>query len=126
MEVAKTTKSRKSSKKKESSTTSMFHALIDGNRIPDNMPCTSEAIVKGDAREYCIAAASILAKVTRDRLMNAYDEKYPMYYFKQHKGYPTASHRRAVMEHGASPIHRLTFAPLKNMKLDPVSGRILV
>jgi len=115
----------KSSQRAAKSSAEQFHVLIDGNRVPDNMPCSSEAIVKGDGREYCIAAASILAKVTRDRLMNAYDEKYPVYGLKQHKGYPTAAHRQAVMEHGASPIHRLTFAPLKNMKLDPVTGRIL-
>jgi len=98
---------------------SKFYALIDGNRVPDSMPCPAQAIVKGDGREYCIAAASILAKVTRDRLMHAYDAKYPEYGLKQHKGYPTKAHREAVLAHGASPIHRMTFAPLKHMaKLD--------
>ena len=96
---------------------SQFYALVDGDRIPDNMPCTAEAVVRGDAREYCIAAASIVAKVTRDRLMHQYDELYPAYGLGRHKGYPTAAHRAAVQEHGGSPIHRRTFAPLRHMDL---------
>lgn len=104
---------------------SSCYALIDGNRVPEGMPCRSEAIVKGDGREFCIAAASILAKVTRDRLMHTYDKMYPEYNLRQHKGYPTAAHMQAVRLHGASPIHRRTFAPLKHMNLDPVTGRVL-
>jgi ribonuclease HII len=92
------------------------HALIDGNRLPNEMDfCSKECLVKGDGREYSIAAASILAKVTRDRLMREYSEQYPLYNLEQHKGYGTAAHMRAIAKHGASPIHRLTFAPLKHM-----------
>ena len=100
-----------------------MYALIDGNRIPSDMPINCEPIVKGDSKEYSIAAASILAKVTRDRLMNAYDRMYPVYNLIQNKGYPTAAHMAAVHQHGASPIHRLTFAPLKHMKFDE-NGKI--
>lgn len=92
------------------------HALIDGNRLPGDMEfCPKECMVKGDGREYSIAAASILAKVTRDRLMRKYGKMYPEYNFEQHKGYGTAAHVKAIAKHGASPIHRMTFAPLKHM-----------
>jgi ribonuclease HII len=90
-----------------------YYALVDGNRIPSNLSCEAEAIVKGDSKEFCIAAASILAKVTRDRLMNEYHELYPHYNFVQHKGYPTKAHRQALAQHGPCPIHRRSFAPLK-------------
>lgn len=99
-----------------------YYALIDGNRVPKEMPCEAEPMVKGDGREYCIGAASLIAKVTRDRLMHAYDELYPEYNLKQHKGYPTAAHMSAVYKHGASPIHRRTFAPLKHMSFDEDGG----
>lgn len=101
-----------------------YYALIDGNRVPKEMPCESEPLVKGDSREYCIGAASLIAKVTRDRLMHAYDELFPEYNLQQHKGYPTAAHMSAVFKHGASPIHRRTFAPLKHMSFD-TDGRIV-
>ena len=101
-----------------------FHALIDGNKVPKDMPCGAESIVKGDGKEYLIGAASILAKVTRDRLMHECDEMYPVYNLKQHKGYPTAAHMAAVMKYGASPIHSRTFAPLKHMTFDE-DGKIL-
>jgi ribonuclease HII len=96
----------------------MYHALVDGNRLPKDMPCEAEAMVKGDSREYAIGAASILAKVTRDRLMHEYDLLFPGYGLKRHKGYPTAAHMAKVRELGASPIHRRTFAPLKHMSFD--------
>lgn len=103
---------------------SPYYALIDGNKIPKDMPCPSESMVKGDGKEFCIAAASVLAKVTRDRLMHGYDVMYPDYNLKQHKGYPTAAHMKAVFQFGASPIHRRTFAPLKHMEFDE-DGKIL-
>lgn len=103
---------------------SYYAALIDGNRVPKEMPCEGEPMVKGDSREYCIGAASLIAKVTRDRLMHAYDKLYPEYNLQQHKGYPTAAHMSAVFKHGASPIHRRTFAPLKHMSFDK-DGRIV-
>ncbi|CAJ1955141.1 unnamed protein product [Cylindrotheca closterium] len=94
-----------------------YFALIDGNKIPKDMPCDAECVVKGDGREFSIAAASILAKVTRDRLMISYDGIYPMYGLSRHKGYPTAAHVAAIKENGISPIHRRTFAPIKHMDL---------
>ena len=71
------------------------------------------AIVKGDAKSFSIAAASILAKVTRDRLMVQYDEQFPGYGFAGHKGYGTKAHLLAIEELGACPLHRMSFAPLK-------------
>lgn len=101
-----------------------FYALVDGNRTPADMPCPCEALVKGDGREYAIGAASILAKVTRDRLMREYDKKYPAFNLSQHKGYGTAAHMSAIQEFGASPIHRRTFAPLKHMEFDD-EGKVI-
>lgn len=84
------------------------YAMIDGNRLPPlAIPC--EYIVKGDARSMSIAAASILAKVTRDRLMLEYAKKYPEYAFEKHKGYGTQLHVEKIFEYGPSPIHRLSF-----------------
>ena len=105
--------------------TTSYHALIDGNKIPKDMPCEAESMTKGDGREYSIGAASILAKVTRDRLMHEYDKLYPEYNLSQHKGYPTAAHMSAVGKFGASPIHRRTFAPLKHWEFDK-HGKIIV
>mmetsp|Transcript_22366 Transcript_22366/g.29256 ORF Transcript_22366/g.29256 Transcript_22366/m.29256 type:complete len:340 (+) Transcript_22366:48-1067(+) len=90
--------------------------LVDGNRLPKDVTCNAEAVVKGDASEYCIAAASILAKVTRDRMMAEYDEKWPAYEFKKHKGYPTSAHMQAIGKYGPCPIHRMTFHPLKKKR----------
>lgn len=100
------------------------YALIDGNRLPSDLPCGAETRVKGDGREYAIAAASILAKVTRDRLMHGYDKLYNVYGLAQHKGYPTSAHMAAVHAHGASPIHRRTFAPLKHWEFG-ADGKII-
>lgn len=94
------------------------HALIDGNRIPTGLPCPAEAVVKGDARHPAIAAASILAKVTRDREMVALDSEFPEYGFAKHKGYPTKQHMAAIEQYGVIKHHRKSFAPVqKNLSL---------
>jgi ribonuclease HII len=88
------------------------HALVDGR--PVKTLCVPQtALVKGDARSYSIAAASVLAKVTRDRQMQEYDRQYPGYGFAEHKGYGTAAHLAAIAKLGPCPIHRRSFAPLK-------------
>ena len=88
--------------------------LVDGNRLPEiGMP--AHAIVKGDAKVRAIAAASILAKVYRDRLCLALHEAHPQYGFDAHKGYPTALHLAALREHGACPHHRRSFAPVREV-----------
>ena len=84
------------------------YLLVDGNRYPD-INIAGKAITKGDSLSCSIAAASIMAKVTRDRLMIAYDNTFPNYGFKDHKGYPTKQHRQAIAEHGVTDIHRKTF-----------------
>lgn len=89
------------------------YALIDGNRIPRGIKIPCEAVVKGDAKSLSVAAASVLAKVTRDRLMLEYDVKYPEYKFSAHKGYGTKAHYEAIEKYGVCPIHRLSF--LKNV-----------
>lgn len=86
--------------------------LVDGNRLPPDLPCPAEALVKGDARSLPIAAASVLAKVTRDRLMVKLDAQHPGYGFAQHKGYPTAMHLEALRTLGVCPAHRQSFAPV--------------
>jgi ribonuclease HII len=88
------------------------HALVDGRPVR-TMRVPQTAIVKGDARSYSIAAASVLAKVTRDRLMREFHLQWPEYGFAGHKGYGTAKHLAAIDKLGACPIHRKTFAPLK-------------
>ena len=84
------------------------YLLVDGINFPA-IDIQGEAITKGDNRSYSIAAASIIAKTTRDRLMIALDRTYPNYGFSQHKGYPTSQHRHAIAQFGASDIHRHTF-----------------
>jgi len=88
------------------------YVLIDGNRCP-SLPMPSLAVVKGDSRVAEISAASILAKVTRDREMVELDARFPQYGFAQHKGYPTALHLERLAEHGATEHHRRSFAPVK-------------
>ncbi|HEX5400542.1 MAG TPA: ribonuclease HII [Verrucomicrobiae bacterium] len=88
------------------------HALVDGRPVA-TMRVPQTAIVKGDARSYSIAAASVLAKVTRDRLMREFDLQFPHYGFAEHKGYGTTRHLAAIATHGPCPIHRKSFAPLK-------------
>ena len=85
------------------------YALIDGNRIPTDIKVDCEYVIKGDAKSYSIAAASILAKVTRDRVMDEMDEKYPQYQFKKHKGYGTKVHTEAILKYGPCEIHRMSF-----------------
>ncbi len=85
------------------------YALIDGNRIPRNIKIPCETVVKGDAKSLSIAAASILAKVSRDRLLLEYNEKYPEYNFAKHKGYGTKEHIEAIKKYGPCEIHRPSF-----------------
>jgi ribonuclease HII len=85
--------------------------LVDGNKIP-RWHYSAEAVVKGDARVAAIAAASILAKVTRDREMLVFDQEYPGYGFAKHKGYPTQFHRDAIQSLGITPIHRRSYGPV--------------
>lgn len=87
-------------------------ALIDGNRKP-GLGIEEMTVIKGDAKSVSIAAASILAKVSRDRYLLELDKKYPEYQFSKHKGYPTKLHYEMIKEHGISPVHRLSF--LKNL-----------
>jgi len=89
------------------------HALVDGNRIPPGLPCPAEALVKGDAREPAIMAASILAKVGRDQLLVQMDAMYPGYGFAVHKGYPTPMHLEALRRLGPCDQHRRSFAPVR-------------
>jgi ribonuclease HII len=102
-------------------------ALVDGTPLPA-FPCEHEAIVGGDGRELCIACASIVAKVARDRMMADYDALYPGWGFARHKGYHTPEHRLALARRGPSPIHRWSFAPVRQTHLfvsgeDGTTGR---
>ncbi len=89
-------------------------ARIDGNRIPKGLPCPAEALVGGDALDRAIMAASILAKVSRDRYMQQLHEQHPHYGFDQHKGYGTPAHLAALRAHGPCPAHRRSFAPVRD------------
>jgi len=92
------------------------HVLVDARRIPQlSVPQT--ALINGDARSYCIAAASIVAKVARDRIMCELDQRYPEYGFRDHMGYGTAQHLAAIDRHGPSPVHRRSFAPVRDLRL---------
>ena len=91
------------------------HALIDGNRIPAGLPCSAQAIVGGDGSEPAIAAASIIAKVARDREMIELDARYPGYGLAGHKGYPTRAHIQALHELGVTEIHRRSFGPVRRL-----------
>lgn len=90
------------------------HVLVDGNRCPE-LPCSSESIIKGDGTVPAISAASIIAKVTRDREMQLMDTEYPGYGLAGHKGYPTKAHIAALQELGVTPIHRRSFAPVRRL-----------
>lgn len=87
-------------------------ALIDGNQTPKQLVCPSQTIIGGDASHAAIGAASIVAKVLRDKFMRYLDKKYPQYGFAKHKGYPTAMHIDALNTHGPSRVHRLSFGPV--------------
>ncbi|MEZ5589783.1 MAG: ribonuclease HII [Gammaproteobacteria bacterium] len=91
-------------------------ALIDGNRLPRDLPCPARALVRGDALEPCISAASILAKTHRDALLRECDKIYPAYGFARHMGYGTPQHLAALAEHGPTPIHRQSFAPVRQAR----------
>jgi len=89
--------------------------LIDGNKTSPFIELPQKAIVKGDSKSFLIAAASIIAKETRDAIMIEYDKKWPEYEFAKHKGYPTKSHREALKKYGITKIHRKTFEPVKSL-----------
>ena len=89
-------------------------ALVDGNRCPQ-LSCPSEAVIKGDLTVPCISAASILAKVSRDREMQALDQAFPGYGLAKHKGYPTKAHMQALQKLGPSEIHRRSFGPVAKL-----------
>ena len=90
-----------------------YIALVDGNRVPTEMPTDSQFVIKGDGSIFSIAAASIIAKVTRDRIMLELDKEFPQYNLAQHKGYPTFEHRTLLHKHGPCRIHRTSYGPVK-------------
>ena len=92
--------------------------LIDGNRFNPYKKVKHICIVGGDAKYQSIAAASILAKTTRDMMMEQYGEQYPVYNWKKNKGYPTKEHKQAIADHGTTPLHRMTFNMAIQLKLD--------
>lgn len=100
------------------------YVIVDGNmKVPTR--CPVRCIVRGDSRSLSIAAASIIAKVTRDRIMLDYDRRYPQYGFARHKGYPTRGHKQAIKSYGVCPIHRRSFRPVKDSILQvKSSGKI--
>ena len=89
--------------------------IVDGNAVPPGLGKPATALISGDALSRSVAAASIIAKVTRDRMMADYAVQYPVYGFEDHMGYPTKSHVAAIEYHGPCAIHRMTFAPIKNL-----------
>lgn len=91
------------------------YALIDGNRVPDCPTLQMRAVIKGDLYEPCISAASILAKEHRDRQMLELDQQFPQYQFARHKGYPTQLHRSLLKQYGVSPVHRVSFKPVREL-----------
>ncbi len=91
------------------------HAIVDGLPVPD-LPCPSSAIIKGDSKSLSIAAASVIAKVTRDRWMCELDRRHPEYGFSRHKGYGTAAHFQALLKHGSTEHHRKSFRPVRDIE----------
>ncbi len=98
------------------------YILVDGNDMPEGLACAGETIVGGDGTSASIAAASILAKIARDRLMRLADSAHPAYGFARHVGYPTRAHLAALATHGACPLHRRSFAPVARL-LSPAPDR---
>ena len=92
------------------------HVLIDGLPVPD-FPSPQTAVIRGDSLSLSIAAASVVAKVTRDRIMDKLDALYPQYGFRRHRGYATSEHLAALREHGPCPLHRLSFSPVAQPEL---------
>ncbi|MEM9045940.1 MAG: ribonuclease HII, partial [Pseudomonadota bacterium] len=90
-------------------------ALIDGNRVPPDFPVPARAVVKGDGRSLSIAAASIIAKVTRDRMMDELAVRHPGYGWETNRGYGTAAHREALLRLGVTPHHRVSFKPIRDI-----------
>ena len=90
------------------------HALIDGNKMPADMPCGASTVIKGDAKSVSIAAASIMAKVTRDQIMCELHEKHPHYGWNTNAGYPSKAHMDGIDAHGITKFHRKSFAPVRN------------
>ena len=117
--VSSTGQSTLEKQKRGDSPPSSVYVAVDGNRLPAGIDAdkgvSAEALVKGDGRVFSIAAASILAKVTRDRIMLEYDKMYPQYGFKDHKGYGVAKHVAAIQRFGPTPIHRKSFQPVKGI-----------
>ncbi len=100
--------------------------LVDGLPVP-NLPCPSLSIVQGDGRSLSIAAASIIAKVTRDRMMVLLDQKYPQFGFSRHKGYGTRVHMKALLDYGPCPAHRRSFRPVQEMlRLHGAAGELVL
>jgi ribonuclease HII len=97
------------------------HLLIDGNRLPAVLPCRAQAVIKGDARSLSIAAASIMAKVARDRIMVDLAQQHPGYGWERNAGYPTKEHRAALLNLGLTPHHRRSFRPVHNILYQDVS-----
>ena len=91
------------------------HVLIDGNKVPEQLGGMATAIVKGDSKVASIAAASIIAKVTRDRLMRDLDSDFPVYEWAKNSGYPTKCHMNAIHKYGITPHHRRSFRPIHNI-----------
>ena len=103
-----------SAAKRDAEAAPVDYVLIDGLPYGPG-PWPYEALVKGDARSLSIAAASVIAKVTRDRMMAEHDRTYPVYGFARHKGYPCPQHLRALSEHGPCPLHRRSYAPVRRV-----------
>ena len=99
------------------------HYLIDGRDVPPGLAGKGNAMIKGDARSLSIAAASIIAKVVRDRMMVKADKLFPGYGFASHKGYGSAKHRHAIAALGPCPLHRFSFEPVKSMPQSTVQKR---